>query len=311
VDNTDRTRPSASASRASASRLPPALPTRDIETVDPTSCALEPDPASAHTLAGVTLQGKVWKIGELARDTGLTVRTLHHYDQLGLLSPLSRTEGGHRCYTGDDVCRLQRIVALRNLGISLEEIGALLDGEPDPVNLLRRQLDVVDERIRKAITVRARILDVLASRSMNAEPTVGQLLQLIGETAAMNEPNTPEQFSSLVLFTGHIDQARAFYRAVGLQLHYEDHGGGPAHYATDINGVHFALFDARDSRGHAPEWREAGSSFPGFYVTSLDGAVTALTALEAPVLVGHQVRDWGMPRRGRRPRRPSCRDQPA
>jgi MerR family transcriptional regulator, thiopeptide resistance regulator len=241
----------------------------------------------------VTPQGRRWKIGELARDTGLTVRTLHHYDRLGLLSPLSRTEGGHRCYTDDDVRRLHRIVALRSLGISLEEIGALLDGGPDPVDLLRGQLDAADERIRSAITVRARILDVLASRSLNAEPTVCQLLQLIEETTAMNEPNTPEQFSSLVLFTGHIDQARAFYRAVGLQLHDEDHGDGPLHYATDINGVHFALYDAPDSRERAPQWREAGSSFPGFYVTSLDDTVAALTALEASVLAAHQVRDWG------------------
>jgi MerR family transcriptional regulator, thiopeptide resistance regulator len=241
----------------------------------------------------MTPPGKVWKTGELARDTGLTVRTLRHYDQLGLLSPLSRTEGGHRCYTGDDVRRLHRIVALRSLGISLEEIGALLDDEPDPVSLLRRQLDVVDERIRKAITVRARILDVLASRSMNAEPSVSQLLQLTEETVAMNEPSTPEQFSSLILFTGHIDQARAFYRAVGLQLHEEDHGGGPLHYATDISGVHFALYEAKDSPGRAPQWREAGSSFPGLYVTSLDDTMAALAAQEVPVLRAHQAMDWG------------------
>jgi MerR family transcriptional regulator, thiopeptide resistance regulator len=241
----------------------------------------------------MTPQVKVWKVGELARSTGLTVRTLHHYDQLGLLSPRSRTDGGHRCYTADDVRRLHRIAALRSLGISLEEIGALLGGDPDPVNLLRRQLEVVDDRIRQAIIVRARILDVLASRSLNAEPSVGQLLELIEETTAMSEPNTPEQFSSLVLFTGHLKQARAFYRAVGLQLHDEDHGGGPVHYATDINGVHFALYSAPDSLTRAPQWRDAGSSFPGFYVTSLDDTMAALTALKTPVLTGHQVRDWG------------------
>jgi DNA-binding transcriptional MerR regulator len=75
-------------------------------------------------------QDGMWKIGELARETGLTVRTLHHYDRLGLLSPLSRTEGGHRCHTADDVRRLHRIVALHSPGISLEEIRTLLDGEP-------------------------------------------------------------------------------------------------------------------------------------------------------------------------------------
>src|ERR1700733_8072908 len=120
-----------------------------------------------------------WRIGELARETGLTVRTLHHYDQLGLLSPLSRTEGGHRCYTSGDVRRLHRIVALRSLGISLEEIGTLLDGEPDPTGLLRRQLDIVEERIRNATSLRTRLLDVQDSLGQNAEPSARQLLQLI------------------------------------------------------------------------------------------------------------------------------------
>jgi MerR family transcriptional regulator, thiopeptide resistance regulator len=138
-----------------------------------------------------------WRIGELARETGLTVRTLHHYDQLGLLSPLSRTEGGHRCYTSGDVRRLHRIVALRSLGISLEEIKTLLDGEPDPTGLLRRQLDVVEERIRKASDLRARLLDLLNNLGRNAEPSAQQLLQLIEETVAMNEPMTPEQFAEL------------------------------------------------------------------------------------------------------------------
>jgi MerR family transcriptional regulator, thiopeptide resistance regulator len=138
-----------------------------------------------------------WRIGELARETGLTVRTLHHYDQLGLLSPLSRTEGGHRCYTSGDVRRLHRIVALRSLGITLEVIGTLLDGEPNPIGLLRRQLDVVEGRIRKASDLQARLLDVLINLGRNAEPSVRQLLQLIEETVAMNEPMTPEQFAEL------------------------------------------------------------------------------------------------------------------
>jgi MerR family transcriptional regulator, thiopeptide resistance regulator len=138
-----------------------------------------------------------WRIGELARETGLTVRTLHHYDQLGLLSPPLRTAGGHRCYTSSDVRRLHRIVALRSLGISLEEIGTLLDGDPDPTGVLRRQLDATEERIQQATGLRARLLDVLDGLSRNAEPSARQLLQLIEETVAMNEPLTPEQFAEL------------------------------------------------------------------------------------------------------------------
>ncbi len=142
-------------------------------------------------------QDSTWRIGELACAAGLTVRTLHYYDQLGLLSPVARTEGGHRCYTGGDVRRLHRIVALRSLGFSLEEIGALLDGEYDPIGLLHRQLDVIDERIRQAVALRTRLLDALESLNRRAEPSAEQLLQVIEETVVMNEALTPDQFAEL------------------------------------------------------------------------------------------------------------------
>jgi DNA-binding transcriptional MerR regulator len=69
----------------------------------------------------------MWKIGELARRTGLTVRTLHHYDAIGLLSPADRSEGGHRVYGEQDVRRLYRIVSLRSLGFPLDAIAGVLD----------------------------------------------------------------------------------------------------------------------------------------------------------------------------------------
>jgi DNA-binding transcriptional MerR regulator len=69
---------------------------------------------------------QVYKIGELARRTGLTVRTLHHYDSIGLLLPSRRSEAGYRLYAEEDVFRLQQIVSLRQLGFSLREIGECL-----------------------------------------------------------------------------------------------------------------------------------------------------------------------------------------
>ena len=71
----------------------------------------------------------VWKIGELAKRTGLTVRTLHHYDEIGLLSPAERSDGGHRVYDEAAVQRLYRIVSLRSLGFPLDAIADALDGE--------------------------------------------------------------------------------------------------------------------------------------------------------------------------------------
>ena len=63
------------------------------------------------------------KVGELAARAGLTVRTLHHYDSIGLLSPSARTDAGYRLYDRDDVARLQQIQALRAFGMALADIG--------------------------------------------------------------------------------------------------------------------------------------------------------------------------------------------
>jgi MerR family transcriptional regulator, thiopeptide resistance regulator len=85
----------------------------------------------------------VWKIGELAKRTGLTVRTLHHYDEIGLLSPAERSDGGHRVYDEADVQRLYRIVSLRSLGFPLDAIADALDGQAfDP-------RDAVDDHISR------------------------------------------------------------------------------------------------------------------------------------------------------------------
>lgn len=61
-------------------------------------------------------------MGELARATGLSVRTLRHWDQVGLVCP-RRARAGHRCYSRADVTRLYRALALRSMGLSLEQIG--------------------------------------------------------------------------------------------------------------------------------------------------------------------------------------------
>src|SRR5262245_27700580 len=67
------------------------------------------------------------KVGELAQRTGLTVRTLHHYDAIGLLRPSLHTDAGYRLYTAGDIARLQQVLSLRQLGFTLDEVRACLD----------------------------------------------------------------------------------------------------------------------------------------------------------------------------------------
>jgi DNA-binding transcriptional MerR regulator len=142
---------------------------------------------------------QVWRVGELARETGVTVRALHHYDRLGLLVPSSRTSGGHRCYTQADVRRLHRIVTLRGFGFPLDDIAALLRADPgqDPRDLIRQQLALVGERIARAAALRSRLLDVLDGLDRAVEPSTSEFLRLTEETIVMNQPLTPEEFARL------------------------------------------------------------------------------------------------------------------
>src|SRR5688572_29829188 len=94
------------------------------------------------------MRTKALKVGEVARRTGITARTLHHYDEIGLLQPSEQTEAGHRLYTEDDIAVLQKIVSLRQLGFSLDQIGKVLR-EPD--RTLPQVLDLHLAEVRKHV----------------------------------------------------------------------------------------------------------------------------------------------------------------
>jgi MerR family transcriptional regulator, thiopeptide resistance regulator len=93
------------------------------------------------------MSSRTYQVNEAARMAGVTVRALHHYDEIGLLVPSNRTEAGYRLYTAEDLLRLQQILIGRTLGLSLEEIRKLLD---DPLldrrTLLQRQREALQKR---------------------------------------------------------------------------------------------------------------------------------------------------------------------
>ena len=89
-------------------------------------------------------------VKELARLSGVSVRTLHYYDEIGLLVPSSRSEAGYREYSERDVLRLQQILVARELGLSLEKCRQLLDDPSvDRRSLLQRHRDELAQRARK------------------------------------------------------------------------------------------------------------------------------------------------------------------
>lgn len=92
---------------------------------------------------------RTWKVGELAKLTGLTVRTLRFYDGIDLFSPSAFSESGHRLYDEKDIARLHQILALKELNLSLDEMKEVLNGGAySPREIVDQQMARVKETIR-------------------------------------------------------------------------------------------------------------------------------------------------------------------
>jgi DNA-binding transcriptional MerR regulator len=152
---------------------------------------------------------RTWKVGELAKRTGLTVRTLHHYDEIGLLSPSHRTAAGHRLYVEDDVARLQQVASLRNLGFSLEEIRDVLNEKRmSPLQVVQLHADRLREQVRSQQRLVER-LDALAEGLRMAETvSADQLIQTIEEITMFEKYYTQEQMDYLAQRREQVGEAR-------------------------------------------------------------------------------------------------------
>lgn len=139
------------------------------------------------------------KVGELARHTGLTVRTLHHYDAIGLLAPSARSEAGYRLYNSADIARLHAIQALRLLGLPLAEIGAVLGAENDALpDILRRQMASLDQQIAQATSLRER-LGLLEQRlAEGTQPDMKDWLATLEQMTTYGRYFSPAEIRSLM-----------------------------------------------------------------------------------------------------------------
>lgn len=141
---------------------------------------------------------QTWKVGALARQTGLTVRTLHHYDEIGLLSPALRTGAGHRLYTADDLGRLVQILSLRQLGLSLDDVRESL---ARPESTLQQVLGLHIARLRERIDLQQRLcrrLEMVAERLRAAETvSVDDFIQTLEALTMFEKHFTPEQLQEI------------------------------------------------------------------------------------------------------------------
>jgi MerR family transcriptional regulator, thiopeptide resistance regulator len=122
------------------------------------------------------------RVGAVARMAGVTVRTLHHYDEIGLLRPSGRSEAGYRRYTDGDLERLQRILFYRELEFGLDQVReALADPAADALVHLRRQHALLVERIQRLNRLKDAVMLAMEAHQMNIPLTPEERLEVFGD----------------------------------------------------------------------------------------------------------------------------------
>lgn len=167
------------------------------------------------------------KIGDLAKRTGVSVRTLHYYDEIGLLRPRLITASKHRVYGPAELMRLQQIKSLRRLGFSLDEVRACLDApefSPD------RVLELHTRRLRDQIAQQQRLVTLLetlaAGYRTSAMKTADDFIRIIQEISMIERSFTPEELAEIKargekLGAAHIRQVEAEWPSLIAQVRRE------------------------------------------------------------------------------------------
>ncbi|KWE67875.1 MerR family transcriptional regulator [Burkholderia ubonensis] len=141
------------------------------------------------------------KVGELAKRSGLTVRTLHHYHAIGLLTPSARADNGYRLYDRDDIARLHQIQALRRFGLSLAEIGDYLNQPGAPlVDLVAKQITLLDRQIEQSAQLRERLVRLHAQLAEGTEPELADWLTTLELMTVYDKYFSEEELARMPMY---------------------------------------------------------------------------------------------------------------
>lgn len=219
------------------------------------------------------------RIGEVAAAAGVSIRTLHHYESIGLLAPTERTDAGYRIYGPDSVRRIYQICVLRRLGMPLAQIGHVLDGDEwGLAEALRAHLGEVERRQMAASRLRSALVQLLAETTSTQHLT-RELMEVLTEMTTLDSP--VEQRIQILVYAD-VEAAMTFLVDVlGL-------GPGELTHNTDGVATHGAI-DAGDGQ----IWLHRESPEFGLASPRSLGAATATTAVMVDDVDAHHERVQG------------------
>lgn len=230
--------------------------------------------------------------------TGLTVRALHHYDKLGLLTPARRTAAGHRLYCEADVAHLYRIGLLRRLGFPLEQIGEVLDSpEWQLRNAVQRHLDDTTRRVEVALSLRARLSGMSAALARHEAPSADQLFAILEEMTMLS--TTVHGTTALLVYDDLAAAHEYLIRVFGLTAGSVHHDGDGRVVHAEVRAgdqviwLHPAAEDYRSPRSLG-----AATGMTVIVVDDVDAhharsIAAGAEIVEAPVDQDYGVREYG------------------
>lgn len=193
---------------------------------------IEPVPTNEETM--------FWTVGEVSLLTRVSVRTLHHYDDLGLLSPSERSGANYRLYTPADLSRLHRILTFRELGFPLAEIHNLLDGGPEgEMEALRLQVRLLRERQRQTQATLEAVEAFLhaAERGEGAPIMTNEMINEVfdGFDQSQYEPEVQQRWGGTDAYRQSAERTRRYSKADWEKIKAE---------GAVLSGRYVALMDA-------------------------------------------------------------------
>jgi DNA-binding transcriptional MerR regulator len=204
---------------------------------------------------------RLYRASEFAREAGVTVRALHHYDRLGLLKPTGRTASGYRLYGERDFARLQQIVTLKFIGFPLKQIKGVLErGRPDLATALRFQRIILAEKGRRLTQAVRAIEEAEGVLARGAEPGHEAFAKIIEVIEMQNDTDWTKKYYSEEAQAKIAERQRTIPREVIEQ--------GQRDWMALISEVEAAVKEGVDpsserARGLAARWSELIRGFTG------------------------------------------------
>lgn len=205
-------------------------------------------------------RGVSYSVGQVAEFAGVTVRTLHHYDEVGLLRPRDRSGAGYRRYAESDLERLQQIMFYRELGFALDQIAVMVDDrEADASEHLRRQHALLTERRKRIDTMVEAVERAMEADKMGISLTPEERFEVFGDQdPAQYADEAHERWGETDAYRQSQSRTRAYTKADWLAIKAEaadiTNGFADAMRRGDASDSTSAMDLAERHRQHITRW---------------------------------------------------------